>query len=156
VKMSHFHALGLPPPLPLLPVTSTWALPITLYYLSLSIRVAYQRKESQVIMSDRLPDSKDLRFDPLHTAIRAQANFLEYVPLALTLAAVAEVNGAEKERLSWALGFLLAIRIAHVELGLLWKGTQGWGRHLGYWGSLAWLAGAAGWGAWLGRRFSLH
>jgi uncharacterized membrane protein YecN with MAPEG domain len=84
-------------------------------------------------MGDRTPGSKDVVSDPLHTAIRAQANFLEYVPLALTLAVIAELNGADRRVLDWCLGSLLACRVAHVEFGLLWKGTGGWGRHLGYW-----------------------
>lgn len=86
-------------------------------------------------MGDRSHGSQNVLTDPLHTAIRAQANFLEYVPLALILAGAAELNGADKGKLNIALGALLAVRIAHVEVGLLWKKTPaaGYGRHLGFW-----------------------
>jgi uncharacterized membrane protein YecN with MAPEG domain len=84
-------------------------------------------------MGNRTPGSVDVLSDPLHTAIRAQANFLEYVPLSLTLAVIAELNGASGWVLDCALGGLLACRVLHVELGLWWKGTQGYGRHVGHW-----------------------
>src|ERR1700761_9817182 len=100
------HQTGLAPAFPLLPVTATWCLPITLYYISLSGRVAWQRKQSWTIMGDRRPDSKDLVSDPLYTAVRCQMNFLEYVPMAMTLASVAGLIGASKKYLNWALTFL--------------------------------------------------
>lgn len=143
------HHLGLPGPLPLLPITGTWCLPITLYYISLSGRVVWQRKQTWTVMGDRSNKSEDLLSDPLHTAIRAQTNFLETVPIALVLAAVAEANGASRKQLNWALGALLALRIVHCDLGLLRPGTRGFGRLVGYWGSLFWMAGVASWSAWL-------
>lgn len=84
-------------------------------------------------MGDRSPGCQNVLTDPLHTAIRAQANFTEYVPLALILASITELNGANKSVLNGALGMPLACRIAHVEVGLLWKGTGGYGRHFGFW-----------------------
>jgi uncharacterized membrane protein YecN with MAPEG domain len=136
--MPQLQRLGIPE-LPLLPVTSKWALPITIYYMTLSFRVGLQRMKTWTVMGDRTPGSADVLSDPLYTAIRAQANFLEYVPLSLTLAVIAELNGASGRVLDWCLGGLLACRVLHVELGLWWKGTQGYGRHVGYWWVLFFL-----------------
>ncbi|QDS67811.1 hypothetical protein FKW77_007091 [Venturia effusa] len=138
---------------PLLPITAKWALPLTIYYLSLALRVGKQRFATKTWMGDRSHGCQNVLTDPLHTAIRAQANFLEYVPLALILAGAAELNGADKSTLDLALGALLAVRIAHVEVGLLWKKppTGGYGRLVGFWGTSTFLVGVAGWGFWLGR-----
>jgi uncharacterized membrane protein YecN with MAPEG domain len=100
-------------------------------------------------MGDRSNNCEDLVSDPLHTAIRAQTNFLETVPIALVLAAAAELNGASKKHLNWSLGTLLALRVVHCDLGLLRSGTRGFGRLVGYWGSLLWMFGVASWAAWL-------
>jgi len=104
-------------------------------------------------MGSRNPTSTDLVADPLHTAIRAQANFLECVPIALTLTTIAELNGANKRTLTWAMGLLFVFRVAHVELGLLVEGRRGLGRHVGYWGSLGWMAGLSWWAVWLSREY---
>jgi uncharacterized membrane protein YecN with MAPEG domain len=145
------HNLGISPQFPLLPVTGTWCLPITLYYISLSGRVVWQRKQTWTVMGDRSNNAEDLLSDPLHTAIRAQSNFLETIPIALILAAAAELNGASKKHLSWSLATLLTLRVVHCDLGLLRPGTRGFGRLLGYWGSLFWMAGVGSWGAWLSK-----
>jgi uncharacterized membrane protein YecN with MAPEG domain len=143
--------IGLTPQFPLLPITSTYTLPLTIYYISLSTRVCMQRLKSNTIMGDRRHTTstpEDLLQDPLHTAIRAQSNFLETVPLALIIAAAAELNGASKRALTWALGVLTFLRIVHVEVGLLTPGTRGLGRFAGYWGSVVWMAGVSGWAVW--------
>ncbi|KAJ9657530.1 hypothetical protein H2201_008131, partial [Coniosporium apollinis] len=61
-------------------------------------------------MGDRLPnsDNNNLVSDPLHTAIRAHANFLENVPLAMILAVIAELNGMPRRTLHWALAGFFA------------------------------------------------
>ena len=133
----------------LAPVTGAFALPFSLYYIVLSGRVAYNRKLLWLPMGDRAPDTtpENLVSDPLYNSIRCQTNFLENAPLGLILAALVELNGASKRTLTWVLGTFLFVRVVHVELGLRWSGTRGWGRHIGYWGSLAYLAGTAVWGA---------
>lgn len=64
-----------------------------------------------------------------------QANFLENVPLAFIFAAVAELNGADRKLLNYAMAALLALRISHAELGLRGKGAIGLGRPVGYYGT---------------------
>lgn len=57
--------------------------------------------------------------DPLTVAIRAHGNFIEGVPFALVIAAVAELNGANKLLLGGSLGLLFVSRVLHAEYGLL-------------------------------------
>ena len=107
-----------------------------------------------------------------------EANFLENVPLAFIFAAVAELNGADRKILNYALATLLLLRVVHVEVGLRNEVRMGWGmytfkhpgtfrrevqfcvgsadvgfdelgRPVGYYGTQAILAGLAGWGSWL-------
>lgn len=87
--------------------------------------------------------------DQLQIDIRAHGNFLENVPLALTLAAIAELNGANRRVLNAALAALFAFRIMHVELGLKVEGAMGRGRALGFFGTQAFLTGIAGYSIWL-------
>jgi len=87
--------------------------------------------------------------DPLLLDSRAHANFLETVPLAFALATIAELNGANRKILNYAMATLFVLRIAHVELGLKRKGTIGPGRPAGFFGTQGLLLGLAGWSAWL-------
>ena len=87
--------------------------------------------------------------DPLYLDTRAHANFLENVPLGLTLAAIAEVNGANRKALNYALAAFLVLRIIHVEIGMKGKDTVGFGRPVGFFGSQGFLAGMAAYSAYL-------
>jgi uncharacterized membrane protein YecN with MAPEG domain len=69
-------------------------------------------------------------------AIRSQANFVEYVPWAIMLAAFAELNGANKRVLNVALASLVAFRVMHTELGLRRPGALGRGRLVGFLGTM--------------------
>lgn len=82
-------------------ITALTALPLSLLFIFLSIRVINLRKAVQAAFGD----GGDPR---LARAIRVHANFAEYVPLALILLGLAEVNGAP----SWALGGLGAVLVA--------------------------------------------
>ncbi|OTA79175.1 hypothetical protein M434DRAFT_55175, partial [Hypoxylon sp. CO27-5] len=78
---------------------------------------------------------------------RAHQNFSEYVPLALLLSAIAELNGADPRTLTKALTALLAARVLHAECGILRRDAMGAGRPVGFYGTLAvmgWLAGVGG------------
>ena len=83
-------------------------------------------------MGDRYQDAEDSTSndnpDGLFLDSRAHDNFVENVPLCFTLLAVAELNGANRKALSYAMAVLFVLRIAHVELGLKGKNTVGWGR----------------------------
>lgn len=113
----------------------------------LSNRVITHRINSKKYMGEALDTPSDT--DPLYLDKRAHDNFLENVPLAFIIAAVAELNGANRKSLSIAMGVLFALRVAHVEMGLKGKDTVGWGRPLGYFGSQAFIGGLAAYGAYL-------
>ena len=80
---------------------------------------------------------------------RAHANFIENIPLAFTLTAIAELNGANRKVLNYALATLFALRIIHVELGMKGKNTLGPGRPIGFWGTQGFLAGMAAYSTYL-------
>ena len=80
---------------------------------------------------------------------RAHTNFIENVPLGLTLSAVAELNGANRKVLNYAMATLFVLRVLHAEVGIKGKGAMGWGRPIGYFGSQGFLAGMAAYGAYL-------
>ena len=83
-------------------------------------------------MGDRLVDGAEStsndNVDPLFLECRAHENFIESVPLCFTLAAIAELNGANRKVLNYAMATLFVLRILHVELGLKGKDTVGLGR----------------------------
>ncbi|XXG98120.1 hypothetical protein Hte_004440 [Hypoxylon texense] len=89
-------------------------------------------------------------YDPLRLATRAHQNLAENLPLALVLAAVAELNGAQPGRLATALAVLFALRILHAEFGLNNRpDALGIGRPIGYYGTMVIVGWLAGWSAWL-------
>lgn len=134
-------------------MTGLWTLPFAAYFGLLSTRVSLQRLEHKKLIGDRTTvstgEGTEHDPDPLYLAIRAHANFVEHVPLALIFATVAELNGANRRLLNWTLGALLVMRIAHVELGLKEKGTEGLGRKIGAPVTNLILGGLAGYSAYL-------
>ena len=66
-------------------VTPLYAAVLVLWFLALSLRVVQNRKSVKVSLGD---GGNKL----LQRAIRAQANFAEYVPLALLLLAILELS----------------------------------------------------------------
>ena len=82
-------------------------------------------------------------------AARCHNNFVENVPLALLLAGIVELNGGNRKVLNGALGALLLIRIVHVEFGLKAPGNNGFGRAVGFFGTQGFMAGMAGYAAYL-------
>ena len=96
--------------MPSLPITSLYAGLLGLVLLWLSIRVVRARVANEVSLGDG-------GHSELRVAMRGQANFVEYVPMAILLLGLAELNGASTPLLH-ALGTLLVVaRIAH-PLGL--------------------------------------
>jgi hypothetical protein len=69
------------------------------------------------------------------------------------LGTVAELNGADRKALGWALAMLAALRVVHVECGLKREEGKGKGRTVGYWGTGAWMVGMVGWCAVLVRDY---
>lgn len=89
-----------------MPATALWAALLAPVCLWLSLRVIGQRRRTRIAIGTG--------GDPaLERAMRAQANFAEYVPFALVLMALAEAGGTP----AWAIhplgAVLLAGRIAH-------------------------------------------
>ncbi|KAF2144390.1 uncharacterized protein K452DRAFT_245182 [Aplosporella prunicola CBS 121167] len=152
--------VGLGVPMPMLaPVTATWTAPFAAYLIFLSNRIVYQRLKHKALMGDRLatttgaPDD-----DPLYLATRTHANFLETVPVTLGVAALAELNGANRRWLHGALATMFVLRVAHLELGIMGtnasgRKSAGWGRIPGYYGTQAVLLGLAGYTAWIVRGY---
>ncbi|USP73409.1 uncharacterized protein yc1106_00683 [Curvularia clavata] len=143
--------VGLGVPMPLLaPATATWAAPFAIYYLFLQQRIVAKRfgTKTDSALGDKSSDSKQTA-DPLFVCSRAQANFTENVPLILSVALLAELNGANRSYINYALGALFAFRVGHVELGLMIKNGMGTGRLIGFIGTQAVLAGLSGYAAYL-------
>ncbi|KAJ4290909.1 hypothetical protein N0V90_010105 [Kalmusia sp. IMI 367209] len=108
----------------LAPATASWTVPFAAYYLFLQNRIVYQRLITKTYMGDSTDASKGTK-DPLYVASRAQQNFNENIPLALVIAGLAELNGANRTYINYFLGAMLALRISHVELGLLFNAMVG-------------------------------
>ncbi len=62
---------------------------------------------------------------------------------------MAELNGGNRKVINIAMGVLLALRVAHVEMGIKGKDTVGPGRPIGYFGTQACIGGLAAYGAYL-------
>ncbi|KAK6525310.1 hypothetical protein TWF694_005455 [Orbilia ellipsospora] len=138
-----------------LPITAT-ALPLFASYFSLlSYRVISLRVSSETFVGDKSKEGKCSQDnpDPLTIAARAHGNFAEYVPLALTVTALAELSGGDHKILTGALGALFVLRVGHVELGVRGKSALGPGRIIGFLGTLGYLLGMSGYAAWLNRGY---
>ncbi|KAL8865307.1 MAG: hypothetical protein Q9174_006957, partial [Haloplaca sp. 1 TL-2023] len=136
-------------------VTATWALPFTGYLLFLANRVVYQRIKNEQWIGDKLNKSDATKTgdssnpDPLYLNIRSHVNFLENVPLAFVLSAIAELNGADRTILNYAMAAFFAARVGHVEMGLRGANTMGPGRLVGMLSTQAFLGGLAAYGTYL-------
>ncbi|KAI0841807.1 membrane-associated, eicosanoid/glutathione metabolism protein [Hypoxylon sp. FL0890] len=141
-------AIGLSTPVlaPLLPISGTFALPFSAYFSLLSYRVVHYRLKDNHYLGDNSSKNADPN-NELYLATRCHQNFIENVPLALTLAAFAELNGGNRRVLTAALSALLTFRILHVELGLI--NGMGIGRPIGYWGTFGTIASLGFYAAYL-------
>ncbi|MCJ1307126.1 hypothetical protein MMC25_000772 [Agyrium rufum] len=138
--MASSAKLGIPVP-QMLPVTGTWALPFASYMLFLMIRTVRARQATNCPLGEnpKAPATegedgkkkKPKTYDPLLTAGRSHANFMENVPMALIMAGMAELNGADRTWLNYTLGMFFVARIAHAEFGLMMPGSNGAGRGVG-------------------------
>jgi len=88
------------------PITALYAGIAALLLVALSMRVIFARSRAGVEIGDG--------GDPgLTRRIRSQANFVEYVPVALVLIAVVEANGAADWLVHGLGGALIVGRLAH-------------------------------------------
>ncbi|KAG0634730.1 hypothetical protein HOY80DRAFT_506543 [Tuber brumale] len=177
---SHAHTIGLiPVRLSQTPATAAWALPFGTYLLLLSTRAALARHSTKTYVGDHVAASQnehgamyktelgktefgktemsrdaDLQnFDSPFLAGRCLGNYLETVPMAMILAALAELNGGSRRLVNYALGVLFMGKVAQIEFGLMRKGTRGRGRVVGFFASQGFMAGMAGYCAYLVRDY---
>ncbi|KAI1762501.1 membrane-associated, eicosanoid/glutathione metabolism protein [Hypoxylon sp. FL1150] len=144
--MSTVIGLSTPVLAPLVPIAGTFALPFSAYFTFLSYRVVHYRLKDEQYLGDNSSKTGDLN-NKLYLAGRCHQNFVENVPLGITLAALAELNGGNRKMITAALSALLAFRVLHVEAGLI--NGMGLGRPVGYWGTLATIASLGGYAAYL-------
>ena len=71
------------------------------------------------------------------------------MPIALLLASIVELNGGNRKVLNGSLGTLLLLRILHVEFGMLGPNALSMGRRIGYYGTLGFIGGMAGYATYL-------
>jgi uncharacterized membrane protein YecN with MAPEG domain len=118
------------------PITSVIAAIFGVMLVFLSLRVGLLRSREKIWFLDGGNEALTRR-------IRAQGNFIEYVPLALLLVALVELGGGPGS-LIWGLGAgLLAARVAHA-VGVSRTATSP-ARSAGTLGTFAVLLVSAGW-----------
>src|SRR5262245_37523255 len=89
------------------PVITGFYLSILLVlYVVLALQVSRLRRGNRVTFGDG--DNIKLR-----SAIRAHANFIEYVPIITLLVALLEMSGMPPARVHWLMGALLMARLIH-------------------------------------------
>lgn len=89
-----------------LPITSLYAVLLTIGMLVLFVMVSKMRAAVQVSIGDG-------GFAPLHERIRRHGNFMEWVPITLVLMAVAEIQGVSPSWLHAAGLLTLTGRLIH-------------------------------------------
>lgn len=90
----------------MVPVTAFFAGIVALIYIALTVNVVRGRYQHKVSIGDGGKEAMTRR-------IRAHANFAEYVPLALVLMALNELNGMSANKLALLGALLVAGRISH-------------------------------------------
>lgn len=89
-----------------IPITAFYASLLAALYIYLAIMVIAQRRNSRVGLGDG-GDKHMLQ------AMRAHGNFVEYVPFALILMLIAEMNGANSYLLHACGWWLIVARLLH-------------------------------------------
>ena len=79
---------------------------LALIYAALALKVARLRRGNRVLFGD----GENVR---LRSAIRAHANFVEYVPIIALLVAMLEMTGNSAVRVHVLMGALLVARLLH-------------------------------------------
>jgi len=79
---------------------------LALLYLVLGLQVSRLRRGNRVLFGDG--DNRELR-----SAIRAHANFAEYVPIIVLMVALLEISGLPALRVHLLMGTLLVARLMH-------------------------------------------
>ena len=87
-------------------ITGLYLAFLALLYAVLGLQVSRLRRGNRVLFGDG--DNRQLR-----SAIRAHANFIEYVPIIVLMIALLEMSGAPAPRIHWLMGLLLIARLLH-------------------------------------------
>jgi uncharacterized membrane protein YecN with MAPEG domain len=87
-------------------VTGFYLALLALIYAVLALKVARLRRGNRVLFGD----GENVR---LRSAIRAHANFIEYVPIIALLVAMLEMSGSSIIRVHLLMGALLLARLLH-------------------------------------------
>lgn len=105
-----------------LPVTGSFAIPLVITSSFLSLNVVKTRLELNTWQGDKCIGGKEgagikqpdgNTYDPLLMATRIHANMVENMPLTLILAGLAEINGADRKKLTMLLAAFTVIRVSH-------------------------------------------
>lgn len=108
-----------------LPVTGSFAIPLVITSSLLGLNVVKTRIDLNTWEGDKTitKDGKEAQgvkqpdgntYDPLLIATRCHANMMEHMPITLILAALAELNGADRKKLTSVLAVFSVLRVAHV------------------------------------------
>jgi len=87
-------------------ITGLYLAVLALLYVVLGLQVSHLRRGNRVLFGDG--DNRQLR-----SAIRAHANFAEYVPIIVLMVALLEMSGTPAPRIRWLMGLLLIARLLH-------------------------------------------
>jgi len=87
-------------------ITAIYLAVLALLYVGLAIQVARLRQRDRAAFGDN--GSRELR-----SAIRAHANFVEYVPIITLMIAILEMSGLPAMRVHVLMGALLVSRLLH-------------------------------------------
>ncbi|EFA82714.1 hypothetical protein PPL_04409 [Heterostelium album PN500] len=126
-----------------IPVTATFAGILGVVYTALNLNVVKVRFGSRVLIGDgslellrEVAHKKEgttvdfKKFNKLMSAVRAHANFIEYVPIQLILAALLELQGVDKLKLKVLLSVFTLSRLLHTT-GITKSNFLGAGRPIG-------------------------
>src|SRR5689334_24887968 len=98
-------------------ITGFYLAILALIFLVLGLQVSRLRRGNRVLFGDG--DNRELR-----SAIRAHANFAEYVPIIVLMIAILEMAGMPAGQVHWLMGVLLLSRLLH-PLGM-YVGPRTW------------------------------
>ena len=87
-------------------ITSAYLGILALLYLVLGLQVSRLRQGNKVLFGD----GGNIK---LRSAIRAHANFVEYVPIIVLMVAMLEISGMPAMRVHLLMGALLVARLLH-------------------------------------------
>src|SRR5258708_8670133 len=87
-------------------ITDLYLAILAVIYAVLALQAARLRRDNRVLFGD----GENFR---LRSAIRAHANFIEYVPIIALLVAMLEMSGSSATRVHVLMGALLVARLLH-------------------------------------------